>query len=1454
MFFYLTSLNLARFLTEVPPQVGEWEFDIESVSAVEAWKHSEFLCRNYVLNGLADPLCNVYCKVPTAKELWESLDHKYKIEDAGTKKHVVARFLEFKVIDSKTVMSQVQDLHVILHDILAEGMIVSETFQVATMIEKLPPGWIDFKNYLKHKRKEMSVEELVVCLRIEEENRKALKGSYNAESLKANVVEEGQSSKAKRKRIDKGKAKAKGLGPKRGTFKKKFKCYNCGQVGHEAADYKQAKKETSRQANMIDEELVAMITDFSSMMISEVNIIEENANFIKYTRYGDFATGAARETRSMWNSTCLYGSSPGFTLELCVFAKEWWVDTGATRHVCYDKNNFHTFKEVNDDQKLFMGNAATAEIKGIGEVVLRMTLGKELKLKDVLFVPELRKNLVSGWLLNKVGFKLVFESDKFVLSKSGMYVGKGYAMNDMFKLNVMVVNVMNKNASTSAYMLEFSNIWHGRLGHVNFHSIQRLNEAIDKFVTYKSEVENQLNKKIKVVRSDRGGEYVSPFAEFCSQNGIQHEFTAPYSPQQNGIAERKNRTLKEMVTAMSKNLEIHNLEEQVSFSKGKEVVREDEQTISEEDEEQPRRSKRARVEKSFGPDFLTYMVESKPKTYREAVTSSEGPRWKEAIKSKVSNKGYRKKEGLDYFDTYSPVTRITSIRLVLAIAAIRNLQIHQMDVKTGFLNGELDEEIYMEQPEGFVVKGKENKVCKLVKSLYGLKQAQKQWHQKFDQAMLESGFKISECDKCVYMKDTAHGYVILCLYVDDMLIIGSDDKMIRSTKDMLKSKFDMKDMDLADVILGIKITRTQNGLVLSQIHYVDKILEKFNQGDTGIARTPIDTSQHLSKNRGDNVAQVEYSRIIGGLMYLMSCIGPDLAYAVSRLSRYTSNPSVEHWKNITRLLRVSNVWDHFTKVEGGDPNDPRCACNYCGKTYACDSKKVGTTSLWTHIRKQCRKYPGRETDKKQKVLSFQTGGDDSGNLLAVTFNKEKIRNALAKFVVKDEQPFNVVDGEGFREFCQVMQPKFHLPSRMTVSKDVLKLFSEERTKLKKELTKGGQRIINLCQIENHKGETIGKVIETCLLSWGLEKVFSVTVDNASTNDVAIGYVKKRVNAWKGSVLDGDFIHLRCGAHILNLIVGDGLKDLHDSIATVRNIVSGGLVLDVPTRWNSTFMMLDVALKFEDAFACYEDEDHRYLIHFLENENGKKIIRPPKSHDWKCASAFVKFLSTFYEATLKFSGTLHVTSNNFYHEICEIHTHLNSLGRSHDSILSSMAKKMKAKFDKYWGDPDKINPMLFLAVVLDPRYKMKYLKFLFECLYDSTTIAKISMKVEQILNELFEVYNSEFGGGDDKVAKNDAAMSNEDSKRSLLESYMRKQQMQVPEKMNDLQRYLVEESLDPRTTGVDILLWWNVNGCKYDILSLIAKDVLAILVSLVASESAFSTSGRILDSFRSLKYT
>ena len=136
-------------------------------------------------------------------------------------------------------------------------------------------------------------------------------------------------------------------------------------------------------------------------------------------------------------------------------------------------------------------------------------------------------------------------------------------------------------------------------------------------------------------------------------------------------------------------------------------------------------------------------------------------------KARLVIKGCKQTTGLDYFDTYSHVTRINSIRMVLAIAALRNLEVHQIEIV--FLNGDLEEEIYMEQAEGFSAPGQERKVCRLLKSLYGLIQAPKQWYEKFDNVMLSHGFKINECDKCVYVKDDEHGYVIVCLYIDDYI-------------------------------------------------------------------------------------------------------------------------------------------------------------------------------------------------------------------------------------------------------------------------------------------------------------------------------------------------------------------------------------------------------------------------------------------------------------------------------------------------------------------------------------------------------------------------------------------------------------------------------------------------------------------------------------------------------------
>ncbi|GJT21804.1 retrovirus-related pol polyprotein from transposon TNT 1-94 [Tanacetum coccineum] len=364
---------------------------------------------------------------------------------------------------------------------------------------------------------------------------------------------------------------------------------------------------------------------------------------------------------------------------------------------------------------------------------------------------------------------------------------------------------------------------------------------------------------------------------------------------------------------------------------------------------------RARKEKSLRSDFFSYLVEGTqkkvtkkvifsinidddPKTFFEAMSSRDAPLWKEAVndemdsilgnqtwelaelpkgvkpigskwvfkkklnpdgsiyafKARLVAKGYRQRQGLDYFDTYALVARISSIRTLIAISAIKGLYIHQMDVKTTFLNGYLHEEVYMEQPEGFVIQGQENKVCRLVKSLYGLKQAPKQWHERFDTTVISFGFKHNSADRCIYTKRTKDYTVVICLYVDDMLIISTTIDGISETKSYLSSNFKMKDLGEVDTILGIKVKRTNDQISLSQSHYIEKILTKFQHLHIKESNVPFEPSVHLEKNSGRAVAQIEYASVIGCLMYATHCTRADIAFAVSKLSQYTSNPSLEH--------------------------------------------------------------------------------------------------------------------------------------------------------------------------------------------------------------------------------------------------------------------------------------------------------------------------------------------------------------------------------------------------------------------------------------------------------------------------------------------------------------------------------------------------------------------------------
>ena len=294
---------------------------------------------------------------------------------------------------------------------------------------------------------------------------------------------------------------------------------------------------------------------------------------------------------------------------------------------------------------------------------------------------------------------------------------------------------------------------------------------------------------------------------------------------------------------------------------------------------------------------------------KEGIPGVEDARYK----ARLVAKGYSQIPGVDFTDVFSPVVKHSSIRALLGIVAMHNLELEQLDVKTAFLHGELDEDIYMQQPEGFVVSGKEDYVCLLKKSLYGLKQSPRQWYKRFDSFMTSHMFRRSSFDSCVYFKETGDGsFVYLLLYVDDMLIAAKDMREIRKVKAQLSKEFEMKDLGAAKKILGMEILRDRDTckLYLSQKRYIEKVLYRFNMQNAKPVSTPLAAHFRLSAtlspetdDERDYMSRVPYSSAVGSLMYAMVCSRPDLSFAVSVVSRYMANPGKEHWKAVQWIFR-----------------------------------------------------------------------------------------------------------------------------------------------------------------------------------------------------------------------------------------------------------------------------------------------------------------------------------------------------------------------------------------------------------------------------------------------------------------------------------------------------------------------------------------------------------------------
>nr|KAJ0193893.1 hypothetical protein LSAT_V11C800400750 [Lactuca sativa] len=613
--------------------------------------------------------------------------------------------------------------------------------------------------------------------------------------------------------------------------------------------------------------------------------------------------------------------------------------------------------------------------------------------------------------------------------------------------------------------------------------------------------------------------------------------------------------------------------------------------------------------------------------------------------------------------------------------------------------------------------------------------------------------------------------------------------------------------------------------------------------------------------------------------------------------REKNNETDEDEVQLTRKRKkTSKVWDDFVVVTLRD-GKKKAECKHCESRLAITGS--GPTSSYKRHLNSCT--PHKQSLKNQQILNFQPSGCDVDFVPPLIgpdtkYDENKMREAIANWILSTEQPFATVEDVMFVKMMKTATPLFEKLSRVTIT---LKALTKAASKisLTTDCWKSSHQKIEYMVITAHfvdhnwrlqkrvlsfvhvppprTAVDIADGIYKCLQEWEIkDKIFTISVDNAAYNDKALRRLKETFSRVRKLSCGGRLFHIRCCAHILNLLVKDGLAiidhiigDVREGIKYINNsegrrlnfskaahqmqIRDRKLMLDVPTRWNSTYDMLCMALKFKDAFPRYTQ------IYLKYAEYEPHFHHLPTDEDWENVQSVCLILKVFKVCTNIISGSDYPTANLYLIEVFRVKQTLDKGSLSTNDFIRDMVKKMKEKFDKYWGE---CHLVMAIASVLDPRFKMKLVEFCFPTLYQNS-----DENIKEVKNALYEMY-SEYLEMHDTLVRESATHGSEHERNVLglnegtslgsgweaFGEFIKTADLERPEK-SELDMYLEEGVYREKgQTGMEsfnALEWWNVHKLKYRVLSLMARDVLAIPISTVASEATFSAGGRVIDPYR-----
>ncbi|KAH9659029.1 hypothetical protein KPL70_023708 [Citrus sinensis] len=945
----------------------------------------------------------------SAKKLWETLEEKYMKKSLENRLYMKKKLYRFTYTHGMSMNDHVNSFNKILADLLNLDERFEDEDKALLLLNSLPDEYDHLTTTLLHGKDSVTFDAVCSALYNSETRKKDRKDHRDtiAEALTAR----GRSQSRKPGKRNKSKGRL-----------AKDECAFCREKGHWKKNYPKLQKGKATSDACVAEH-------------------DEESDF----------------------------SLVGMTL-IC-HSNEWILDSGCTYHMCLNKGWFSNFKEL-DGGVVFMGNDNACKTMGIGTIQLKNHDGSIQVLTDVCYIPSLKKNLISLGVLESKGLAITLRDGllKVVAGALTTRVKFGSAIHDKKGILDYVHSDVwgpTKTASLGGihYFVTFVDDYSRK---VWVYLMKNKNEVLGIFLKWKKMVETQTGRKIKRLRSDNGGEYKNdPFLQICQDEGIVRHFTVRDTPQQNGVAERMNRTILEKVRCMLSNAGLgkefwaeavvyachlinrlpstaikgrtpmemwtgkpatdynslhvfgstayYHVKESkldprakkalfmgitggvkgyrlwcpVEFEKVKAdpagvdemdsdfpSTENDEEVLTQEPSQQHdsiayRRPHREIRRPARFVDMVVYALpivdDDVPSTYKEAEKKAIGCKWvyakKEGFprkneiryKARLVAKGYAQKEGIDYNEVFSPVVKHSSIRILLAMVAQFDLELVQLDVKTAFLHGNLEEEIYMTQPDGHKVAGKENWVCKLTKSLYGLKQSPRQWYKRFDQFIKRQRYTRNKFDHCVYFRKLQEeSFIYLLLYVDDMLIASKSKDEIEKLKTQLNQEFEMKDLGEAKKILGMEICRdrARGKVSLSQKQYLKKVLQQFGMTEqTKPVSTPLASHFKLSAQlfpstdaEREYILQVPYSNAVGSLMYAIVCTRPDISHAVGIVSRFMHNPSKGHWQAVKWILRYIQKTVDIGLLFERDDTLGQGVIGYVDSDYAGDLDKRRSTT------------------------------------------------------------------------------------------------------------------------------------------------------------------------------------------------------------------------------------------------------------------------------------------------------------------------------------------------------------------------------------------------------------------------------------------------------------------------------------------------------------------------------